>query len=89
MCISKIGLVTDEIEPIFQKLNPLGIEIFDGNMQRFCAAGDDNGLFIIINPNVKDWFPTGEKAHHSPFEVDIAVKEKQHRLKYLKNSLQF
>jgi hypothetical protein len=58
-------------------------------MHRFCAAGDDHGLFIIINPTVKNWFPTGEKAYYSPFEVDIEVEEKRHRLQYTKNSFQF
>lgn len=89
LSISEIGLVTDEIEAVYQKLNSTGIEIFDGNMHRFCAAGDDHGLFIIINPTVKNWFPTGEKAYYSPFEVDIEVEEKRHRLQYTKNSFQF
>jgi hypothetical protein len=38
---------------------------------------------------VKNWFPTGEKAYYSPFEVDIEVEEKRHRLQYTKNSFQF
>jgi catechol-2,3-dioxygenase len=88
LSISEIGLVTDEIEPIYQKLNDLGIEIFDGNMYRFCAAGNDNGLFIIINPKVKNWFPTDEKAFYSPFEVVTELRGVSYNLKYIKNNLQ-
>ena len=86
--ISEIGLVADDIESIYKKLNALGVEIFDGNMHRFCAAGDDNGLFIIINPNVKNWFPKDEKAYYSPFEVKIEIGGISYDLKYEKNDLQ-
>ena len=88
LSISEIGLVTDNIEPVYQKLDSLGVDVFDGNMHRFCAAGDDNGLFIIINPNVKNWFPTDEKAFYSPFEIEIEIERNYYDLKYKKNDLQ-
>jgi catechol-2,3-dioxygenase len=88
LSISEIGLVTDNIEPVYQKLDSLGVDVFDGNMHRFCAAGDDSGLFIIIDPNLKKWFPTGEKAYYSPFVIEIEIGENAHRLNYKKNELQ-
>lgn len=88
LSISEIGLVTDTIEPVYQKLNAQGVEVFDGNMHRFCAAGDDHGLFIIINPKAKKWFPTNEKAYHSPFEIEVEFEERIQKMKYEKNDLQ-
>ncbi len=69
--ISEIGMPVNDIEQAFKKLNQIsGIEQFDGGFERFCAIGDENGLFICINKNQKDWFPTGDKAYSSEFEIE-------------------
>ena len=47
------------------------LEIYDGSTERFCAIGDENGLFICINKQSKNWFPTNEKAYSSPFKIDF------------------
>ncbi|NJW51474.1 VOC family protein [Salinimicrobium oceani] len=73
--ISEIGLATSQVRANFDFLNThFGLTKFSGDYERFCATGDDMGLFIIINKNEKDWFPVGDKAHASPFEIKIAVK---------------
>jgi hypothetical protein len=46
------------------------IPIFDGDFSSFCALGNDEGLFILIDKNKKKWFPTNDVAHAS----DIIVK---------------
>ncbi|RMG85070.1 MAG: VOC family protein, partial [Bacteroidetes bacterium] len=59
--ISEIGLATTDIPAIFAQLNEsLGIEKYDGNFHRFCAAGTETGLFILANYLVKKWFPTDD-----------------------------
>ena len=75
MGLSEIGLATENVEEKFNFLNEnFGLQKFSGDYQRFCATGDDEGLFIIINKNQKDWIPTGDKAYASAFEIRIDVK---------------
>ena len=34
-----------------------GLQLYDGNLDRFCAAGDEQGLLIMIRPSLKKWLP--------------------------------
>lgn len=75
--ISEIGLPTSDIEKEFKILNQTcGLEIYDGNFERFCAIGDEQGLFICVNKDLKTWFPTNEKAFPSKFELLLEEKTK-------------
>lgn len=73
--ISEIGLATTKVEENFNFLNTnFGLTKFSGNYEIFCATGDDEGLFIIIDRNKKDWIPTGDKAFPAAFEIKLSVK---------------
>lgn len=73
--LSEIGMATDEVGEKFNFLNSkFGLQKFTGDYQRFCATGDDEGLFIIINKNLKDWIPTGDTAYASAFEIKFSVQ---------------
>lgn len=73
--ISEIGLATTNVHENFNFLNTnFGLTKFTGDYEHFCATGDDQGLFIIINKAQKDWIPVGDKAFASPFEVKISVQ---------------
>lgn len=86
--ISEIGLPTRDIESEFTQLNSLtGIEIFDGGFERFCAIGDEKGLFICINKNIKDWFPTNDKAFSSDFKIKFVEKGKEYQIEYINEEL--
>jgi len=81
--ISEIGLPTLDIEKEFNQLNTLtGIEIYHGGFEQFCAIGDENGLFICINKTVRDWFPIGDQAFSSDFEIILTEKGKEYRIAY-------
>lgn len=70
LSISEIGIVTTDIEAIYnalEKLRPIGF--FAGNFKRFCALGNDEGLFILINKTIKKWHPTQEEAFTSDFII--------------------
>lgn len=74
--ISEVGLATNNVEEKFSFLNEnFGLEKYSGDYERFCAVGDDEGLFIIINKDQKDWIPTGDKAYASPFELKLSVEK--------------
>lgn len=81
--ISEIGVPLNNIEPALAVLSAqLGLKIYDGGMDRFCAIGSENGLFICINKNSKDWFPTNDKAYSSEFEIRVEEKESECKLKF-------
>lgn len=68
--ISEMAIATTDIESVYNQINALKpIPIFDGDFERFCALGDDEGLFIIIDKNKKTWFPTMEEAFTSDFII--------------------
>lgn len=81
--ISEIGVPSTDIERQFYQLqNMTNIEIYDGGFERFCAIGDERGLFICINKNIKNWFPTNDKAFSSPFEIEFIEQGVTHRIVY-------
>lgn len=68
--ISEIGVVTTQIQALFKRLNQIReIDVFSGDFERFCAVGDENGLFIIVHNQLKKWFPTGDKIYNSDFII--------------------
>ncbi|MEW7292546.1 VOC family protein [Aquimarina sp. 2304DJ70-9] len=86
--ISEIGLPTTNIKREFTLLHEnCGLEVYDGSFERFCAIGNDNGLFICINKNTKDWFPTNDKAYSSNFEVIINEKDQEYKVAYQNEQL--
>jgi catechol-2,3-dioxygenase len=71
LAISEIGLPTFDINPIYQVINTkTKMPIYSGNTDRFCAVGNVNGLFIIINKHKKEtWHPTHDKAESADFKL--------------------
>ncbi|WP_111708037.1 VOC family protein [Lutibacter citreus] len=68
--ISEIGLASNKIEFIFNKLNTLNkVAIYKGDFEQFCAVGDENGLFIIVNNELRKWFPNGDEISQSDFII--------------------
>jgi len=81
--ISEIGLAVNQIPPIYKLLKQLtGLTIFDGNLANFCAIGDDHGLLICVNFNRKSWYPTGDTAFPSPFEMQMEAHGREFKLHY-------
>ena len=79
--ISEIGWPTDSIERDFKKVNKLsGVDVYDGSFDRFCAVGDEHGLFIMIDKNKKNWFPTNDKAYSSQFEITFYENGEEYQL---------
>jgi catechol 2,3-dioxygenase-like lactoylglutathione lyase family enzyme len=69
--ISEIGLPVYDIENFYFEVNRnFDIPIFSGDTKNFCAAGDDEGLFIIVN-NGRKWFPDCPDAEIFPTAVKI------------------
>ena len=68
--ISEIGIASSNIESTFEKLNTLKpIKIYKGDFEQFCALGNEEGLFIIANNQLRRWFPNGDEIHQSDFII--------------------
>lgn len=80
--ISEIGLPTQSIEKEYRLLNKMfGVEVYDGSFHRFCAIGDEHGLFICIDEDRK-WFPVKDRAYYSDFIVDVEFNKKRLAIEY-------
>jgi len=86
--ICEIGMPVQDIQQTFNTLTEISnLRQFSGGMDSFCAIGDEHGLFICINKNVKDWFPTGDKAHASDFEIVFEHQQEQFNLAFINQQL--
>jgi len=66
--ISEVALVTTNISSLYRVISKIKpISVYDGGFDKFCALGNQNGLFILIDKTVKSWHPTGEEAHTADF----------------------
>ncbi len=69
--ISEIGLGSANIKETVGILNSIKpIKKYSGDFERFCALGDEEGLFILANPMLKKWFPTGDKIEMADFKIN-------------------
>ena len=70
LSISEMAIATNNIERVYNAITKINeIPIYSGDMSRFCALGNEEGLFILIDKTVKKWFPTQEDAYTSDFII--------------------
>ncbi len=68
--VSEIGIPTSNVPETFKKLNvEYGLEKYDCDLKKFCAVGNEYGLFIVVNYNLKKWLPHMDEALPFPFEI--------------------
>lgn len=68
--ISEIGMPVSDINAVYKLLCRLApFPVFSGSFDVFCAVGDDEGLFIVIDKHKKNWFPTDDETHSSEFKI--------------------
>lgn len=68
--ISEIGISTLTMKETYNEINNLRpIDVYSGNFDRFCALGDEEGMFILANPTLKKWFPWDDDIHPSDFTI--------------------
>ena len=72
--VSEIGLSVNDVGRTFDQIHQAaGVPLYSGNRSNFCAAGDPEGLLIIVDHANKDWFPTDRPARLAP--VDVVFEE--------------
>lgn len=81
--LSEIGIPVVDVKKTFGVLNAtIQLQIYDGSFEKFCALGDEHGLFICINKNRKMWFPMDDLAHSSDFVADIVQNDKSYQVNF-------
>jgi len=85
--VSEVGAPVQSIRPFYEQLHQrFGLERFDGTFEKFCAIGDHEGLFIVVDADTKEWFPAGIPAQPAPFSCTLEVDGVSHSLSYEPNS---
>lgn len=89
LSVSEIGIPCFDIEAVYRFFYQLfPIPVYDGNFDRFCAMGDEDVLFIVIDKKTKpDWFPTFDTAYSSDFLATIAANGQEWKIAFEKEKL--
>lgn len=75
LSVSEIGLPVYDVKKFYDIVKKkISIPVFSGDMKSFTAAGDDEGLFIIV-PDGRKWFPDCPDAKIFPTIVNIISYE--------------
>lgn len=83
MSISEVGFPVSGVNTAFELLEKeTGIEKFDCESSIFCACGDEEGLFILVDRTEKEWFPTEQTSKAFPMELDCEIKGQSYHLTY-------
>ncbi|WP_310993250.1 VOC family protein [Aequorivita marina] len=72
--VSEIGLATKDFKEKYDFLtSKVGVAKFGGGKKVFSALGSETGLFILIDINEKNWFPTNDTAFAADFTAEIEL----------------
>lgn len=87
--VSEIGVPVRNILDTYEVIKAtVNLPVYDGGPERFCAIGDETGLFICINKGEKNyWFPTSDKAYSSDFEIIFEEKGIKYKLQFEEESI--
>lgn len=87
--VSEIGIPVSDIKSVYTDLCKMApFPVFSGSFDVFCAVGDDEGLFIVIDKHKKDWFPSNDQAHSSGFRIRGREKEKSFAFEFCNGQIQ-
>lgn len=87
LCVNEIGMPTNDVEKSNGELQEqFGTKLWKGDLKRFATNGNQEGLFLLPNYELKDfWFPTSVKIRREPFEIHFENDGKIHFTKVSKN----
>ena len=82
--INEIGLVIDHPLQIGDEIiEKIKIDYYSKGPKRedFVAIGDEEGLFVISNPN-RNWYPTQNKAEKWKVRAKVKIEEYDYEIEY-------
>ncbi len=88
LALSEIGLVCTTIKEVYNRFNTsCALQIYHGDFLGFCAIGDEEGLFIVVDPSKKYWFPTKILAQPIDFKLKMEKGAVKYEVEYINNKL--
>ncbi|MFT6338091.1 MAG: hypothetical protein ACI86M_003429 [Saprospiraceae bacterium] len=77
LCVNEIGAPSNNPKAFNDFLEfKLGTKIWKGALERFAVNGDEQGMFLLVNNEVKDkWYPTDIFPESVPFEAQLLNNE--------------
>jgi catechol 2,3-dioxygenase-like lactoylglutathione lyase family enzyme len=87
LSVSELGIASENrvMETLQQFQTAAGIGPYDCD-DAFCAMGDEEGLFIVVDRLRKKWIPNLEEARELPFRVEIEA-EGRHEISFREGQL--
>lgn len=88
--LNEIGMPTEDITAFNEMLSStMGTRFWKGDYNRFGTHGDQEGMFLLPNPNIKKtWFPTEIQIKPCPFEAVIEHLSLDYRVTFRNSGLQ-
>jgi hypothetical protein len=84
LSVNEIGMPANDISVLNETLEKkMNSKLWTGNLIRFGANGTQEGLFIMVNYNIKKtWFPTDLLPIPAPFHGHFESEGRDYQLKY-------
>lgn len=84
LCVNEIGMPVRNVESINDKLQTeIQSRFWKGDLKRFGTNGDLDGLFLLVNPDIKNnWFPTDLIVQQAPFQAVIEQDSNHYSLTF-------
>ena len=89
LCLNEIGTPTQDILGTNNFLETeIGSKFWKGDFERFGTNGTQEGLFLLVNNEVKkEWFPTQLSIETSPFHGIFQVESNLYALQFKDNKI--
>ena len=79
---------TDIVSINAQLQNEIGTNLWKGDLTRFATNGNQEGIFLLPNYEVKDvWFPTEVRIRPEPFEAIVENKGKEYLVEFERETI--
>lgn len=89
LCLNEIGMPTKNIAELNQGIEKeLHSKFWKGDLERFGTNGTQEGLFLMLNNEIKkEWFPTDLKTESSPFYGIFEVEDYLYAMQFKKDKM--
>jgi hypothetical protein len=86
--INEVGMPTENIRKAHDLLKTIGCSMWKGDLSRFGTVGDLEGIVLLPNPALKEyWFPTEIKIQPSNLHCEAKIAGELYSIEYKEGEL--